>query len=63
MSRNYVDPGHTIYQQDLLFIVFALIKALYIGIVYVIDHVLRVESQLDHNGADIAAANDCRCPN
>ena len=63
MSRNYVDLGYTIHHQELLFIVFALTKSLYIGIVNVIIHVLRVESQLCRDGADIAAANDCRCPN
>ena len=40
----------------------ALIKSLYIGIVNVIMHVLRVESHLYRNGADIAAADDYRCP-
>ena len=44
MSRNYVDPGYTIHHKKLLFNVFALMKSLYIGIVNVIIHVLRVES-------------------
>ena len=62
MSRNYFDPGYTIHHQELLFTVFALIKSLYIGIVNVIIHALHVESQLYHNGADIAAMKDYRCP-
>ena len=55
MSRNYVDPDHTIHHHELLSIVFSLIKSLYIGIVNCKIHVLHVESQLWRNGADIAA--------
>ena len=44
MSRNYVDGDYIIHHQELLFIIFALIKLYYFqGIINVIIHVLHVK--------------------
>ena len=50
MSRNYVDPDYIIHHQELLFIVFALIKLYYFqGIINVIIHVQIANIRVEYN--------------